>query len=249
MTIRNPDTWGRAYLYYGGEPMDAVCDKTFTGEASSDQFSSAVFLSDIDADGLSDVLICARFAADYRGRVYIYWGANDFRGSSPDLTLEGEQRSHMGGDEIVCGYFNNDEYGDILVGGFGYPDPHYPENRMGRAYIFNGNARASMDQLTDHVFEGESGHSGRFGIAVSSGDLNNDNYDDVVVGAWGYNNRQGRAYLYYGPFESSTDITFTWNTSNASPGKHILKASIAPVAGEEDEADNVSTATVYVKTP
>jgi len=58
-----------------------------------------------------------------------------------------------------------------------------------------------------------------------------------------------RAYLYYGPFEDATDITFNWNTTNATPGKHILKASIAPVTGEEDVADNVLTATVNIKIP
>lgn len=78
-------------------------------------------------------------------------------------------------------------------------------------------------------------------------DVNNDGYGDVVRSGWKYNNCQGRALLWYGPFDTIMDITFNWDTTNASPGKHILKASIAPVAGEEDVADNTATVEVEVK--
>jgi len=69
------------------------------------------------------------------------------------------------------------------------------------------------------------------------------------MGGWGYPNgtKQGRVWLYYGGPPLSTDITFNWNTTNASPGKHTLKASIAPVEGEEDTADNSVTVEVEVK--
>jgi hypothetical protein len=104
-----------------------------------------------------------------------------------------------------------------------------------------------MDEQVDCLFEGESGHTGRFGSGLSVGDINNDSYDDVVMEAWGYNNGQGRAYLYYGPFDTFRDITFNWDTTNAKPGKHTLKASIEPVAGEEDISDNTMTVVVEVK--
>ena len=221
-------------------------DKVFSGETEKDQFSTALDLFDIDNDDFAEVIIGARFAADYHGRVYIYWGAKDFDGSSPDLILEVEAGGNMGCGDIACGYFNHDGFGDIVTGAYNYPNDM---KKRGRAYVFNGNTRASMDQLADHLFEGEFGQAGRFGSATVSSDLNDDNYDDIVIGAWGYNNRQGRAYLYYGPFSDTTDITFNWNTTNASPGNHILRASIAPVAGEEDVADNVLTATVNIKTP
>ena len=242
------DKFGRAYLYYGNtqEKMNGTVDKVFSGETEKDQFSTALDLFDIDNDDFAEVIIGARFAADYHGRVYIYWGAKDFDGSSPDLILEVEAGGNMGCGDIACGYFNHDGFGDIVTGAYNYPNDM---KKRGRAYVFNGNTRASMDQLADHLFEGEFGQAGRFGSATVSSDLNDDNYDDIVIGAWGYNNRQGRAYLYYGPFSDTTDITFNWNTTNASPGNHILRASIAPVAGEEDVADNVLTATVNIKTP
>jgi hypothetical protein len=38
-------------------------------------------------------------------------------------------------------------------------------------------------------------------------------------------------------------------TSSATPGKHILRATITPVEGEEDTADNTMTITVNLKEP
>ncbi len=237
---------GRAYLYFGNRTgrIKAVSDHAFTGESHSNEMGASVEMFDIDNDGFDDVLVGARFAANWRGRVYIYWGSRDFDRGNPDVVLEGEPYSNMSGDNITCGYFNSDNYGDILVGGYNYPS--YPIMN-GRAYIFYGGTKTSMAQLADYIFEGESGHAARFGMMVSSGDYNDDNNDDVVIGAWGYNNSQGRAYLFYGPFSNTEDITFNWNTSNAKPGKHALRASIAPVEGEEDVADNTMTVTVEVK--
>ena len=240
---------GRAYLFLGNTQarIDTVCDYVFTGEAQNNNMGSSLEIFDIDADGISDVLVGARFAADYRGRVYIYWGANDFNGSSPGLVLEGETGSNMGGDNIACGYFNIDKYADILVGAYNYPDA---ATRRGRAYVFYGNKQLLMDASWDHVFEGEIGSCYQyFGVQVSTGDANRDGYTDALIGAPGYSEVRGRVYLFHGPFEDAIDITFTWDTSKVSPGKHALKASITPVAGEENTEDNSKTVSVEINEP
>jgi hypothetical protein len=59
----------------------------------------------------------------------------------------------------------------------------------------------------------------------------------------------GRCYLYYGPFSSVADITFHWDTTNASIGKHTLKVEIPPVPGEQNIEDNIKTVTIEVKKP
>jgi len=45
---------------------------------------------------------------------------------------------------------------------------------------------------------------------------------------------------------TSTTLSFTWDTTDASPGDHVLKAEASVVAGETDTTDNVKTATVNV---
>jgi hypothetical protein len=235
---------GRAYLYLGNTPddMDSICDKIFTGEQLGNQLGSSQCISDIDQDGFADILIGARFAAHFRGRVYVYWGARHFKGNRPDLVLEGEPGSNMGGDDIVCGNLNGDDYADVLIGAYNYPSRTI---RRGRVYVFHGSAKSTMDIIYDGVFDGEE-ELNRFGLNVAIGDANGDDFNDAFVGAYGYNNRQGRAYLYYGPFDSKTDITFNWDTTNTTIGKHALKVEVPPVPGEQNTEDNVKAVTIEV---
>lgn len=44
-------------------------------------------------------------------------------------------------------------------------------------------------------------------------------------------------------------ITFTWDTTNASIGRHTLKVEIPPVPGEQNTVDNIKTVTIEVKGP
>jgi len=46
-------------------------------------------------------------------------------------------------------------------------------------------------------------------------------------------------YIYYGPFSNIVDITFHWDTTNASIGKHTLKVEISPIPGEHNTEYNV----------
>ncbi|GAF69040.1 unnamed protein product, partial [marine sediment metagenome] len=52
--------------------------------------------------------------------------------------------------------------------------------------------------FSDVDLDGESkGDLFGYGALSSAGDVNNDGYDDVIVGAW-HNNDTGRAYIYFG---------------------------------------------------
>jgi len=238
------DRVGRAYLYYGGDPMDGICDVTFTGENNHDEFGSGIEVGDVDNDGRADIFVGARRYNRSRGRVYLYWGkAKASMSDDVDLTFEGESNQiAFGGDDIAVGYINNDDYGDIAICAYGWPNN---ENK-GRSYLYYGNNQGSMDTTCDHTFSGiDNGAMRQF---MTIGDFNNDSYGDFVVGGWGYNNSQGRVWLYFGgPANCSTDVAFNWDTTKASTGEHTLKAEIVPVAGEKDTADNTQTATVNVK--
>ncbi|MFC1604708.1 ankyrin repeat domain-containing protein [Planctomycetota bacterium] len=185
---------GRAYLYYGGprETMDTICDKVFTGENMQDQFGSSVCLFDIDNDGYAEVMVGARGHNGYQGRMYLYWGGTDI-GTQPDLLFDGERGSDFGGDTIECGHFNDDAYGDILVGAYSGGS-----NKEGRIYLYDGAPKISMDTVCDHTFTGERS---MFGGWFNIGNINGDKYDDLIVSAGlrrpNTNDTVERLYVYY----------------------------------------------------
>ncbi|MCK4819900.1 FG-GAP repeat protein [bacterium] len=240
-----PANDGRVYLYYGdlGTTMNEECDLVFNNENPGSEFGSGIDLFDVDNDGHADVIIGARkYGASNDGRAYLYWG-NDRKNmdDEADLFFEGEagESLHFGGFTVVCGYANNDNYGDIIINAY--------KRKQSRAYLYYGNAKTSMDTICDHIFSGEKAQCKPHGTRI--GDFNGDSYGDVVMGGNEYNNFQGRCCLWYGGPGSSTDITFYWDTTKVSKGKHSLKAKVGPVAGEKDTADNTVTTEVSVKTP
>ena len=243
--LDNENKQGRAYLYLGNtkEQMDTDCDWLFVDETPGSSFGSAVDIFDIDNDGYDDVIIAARYASSLRGRVYVYWGSESFDGSEPGVIFEPKEVSGAG-EYLQVGHINGDLFGDVLVGGWIYPGQQY---RHGRAYVFYGNSKDAIDTECDHIFEGEGRTEDWFGAQLGVGDVNNDGYTDAIFGAWGANHWAGRAYLYYGPFSSTSDITFNWDTTNASIGKHTLKVEITPVPGEQNSEDNEKTVTIEVK--
>jgi len=246
-TLSGGDAIGRAYLYYGGNPMDGVCDIVFTGENKNDQFGSGLEVADTDGDGRADIFIGARGYANYSGRVYLYWGKERRNLTNrADLLFEAESGlSAFGGDDIEVGDIDGDGYGDITIAAYGYPR----NAGSGRVYLYYGINQANANTACDRTIT----FSGRDNLAqfMSIGDFDSDGYGDLVVGGWGYPDgaRQGQVWLCYGGPSKCTGITFNWDTTNASIGKHTLKVEIAPVPGEQNTEDNVKTVTVEVKEP
>jgi len=254
-TMYYPDCFsrldGRVYLYYGapGTSMDEHPDLIFDAEYPGDEFGCDVDLFDIDNDGYADIIIGARRypRKTFQGRVYLYWGNERARMDADyDLCFDGEAgaKAALGGESVMGGYVNDDEYGDIVVSAFDYKN----FSQHGRAYLYYGGPKGSMDTTCDHTFTGEEADCQPQRTRVA--DFNGDGYGDIIMQGVEYNNYQGRCWLWYGGFKpSSTHVMLNWDTTNVSPGKHTLKAEIAPVPGEEDTADNTMTVMVNVKEP
>jgi hypothetical protein len=152
----------------------------------------------------------------------------------------------FGGDNVDCDYANNDDYGDILVSGTNYPN----NKRRGRMYLFYGNVKSEMDVICDMVFTGEN-NLDRFGYNGSLGDINGDNFADVLIGARTFKNEsfQGRAYLYYGGPSKPESIQATKLLHKAAPAGNInqVKSLISKGADVNAKDNKCYTSLWYAK--
>ncbi|MFH1196951.1 MAG: integrin alpha [bacterium] len=216
---------GRAYIYYGGSSMNNGADVTLSGEADSDFFGySVASAGDVNGDGFDDVVVGAAWNAaggTQRGKVYVYYGGNSMNNSA-DITLSGEADSDNFGFSVAsAGDVNNDNYGDIIIGALYNDDSG---TNAGKAYIYFGNW--SMDTVPDIELTGESAGDEFACIVSCAGDVNNDNYSDVLIGARGNNAvgiDGGRAYVYFGgnSMNNIPDIVMTGITAGDSFGQSI----------------------------
>jgi hypothetical protein len=194
---------GRAYIYYGDSSMDTTADAIMTGQGTNNYFGCSVSgAGNVNNDNFSDVIVGAYRYNNYTGRAYIYYGGSSMD-TTADVIITGAGINYdLGSTVSNAGNVNNDDYDDVIVGAY-----HY-NNYTGRAYIYYGGS--SMDTTADVTMTGEGTYS-YFGRVSDAGNVNNDNYDDVMVGAYGYNSNTGRVYIYYGgsSMDSTVDIILT----------------------------------------
>ena len=173
---------------------------------------------DVNDDGLDDVIL----GAPGRAGVYVVFGKED--GDVVDLSdLENES----GGGFLIVGTNNDDGVGVAVAGGIdvnddgmddiiiGAPESDVSAANAGFSYVVFGKADFTSVALSD--LESESG--GGFGIAgelnsdrsgssvAAIGDVNDDGFDDVAIGAPEANPNggdSGRVYVVFGT--DGTDI-------------------------------------------
>ncbi len=182
-----------ANLYFGREPFDTVADVVFTPPWG--EFGSTIASADFNGDGFSDIAIGR---PTYTGSVDIFFGGISVNAEC-DLRLRGDYDGSRFGEALAAvGDVNNDGYQDLAVGAPTGYDP------SGRAYIFFGSS--AMDTIPDVYMEGPIEGS-EFGNSIHKiGDINGDNYDDMLIGAPGwlaYPTQMSKLYLIYGGEEIS----------------------------------------------
>jgi len=189
---------GAAYIFYGGAAMDAAADLVLTGEAVNDHFGIAVSgAGDVNGDGFDDVLVGASdndAGGLGSGRAYVFFGGPG-TDDVPDLTLTGEAAdSYFGAAVASAGDVNADGFGDVMVGSAANDAGG---SDAGRAYVYFGGPGA--DDVADVIMTGVASNDYLGTSVAGAGDVNEDGFGDVVVGAPGVDtggNEAGGAYVY-----------------------------------------------------
>ncbi|MCP5062882.1 MAG: T9SS type A sorting domain-containing protein [Ignavibacteriae bacterium] len=229
---------GRAFIYFGNNNMDDIADVTMIGEVNSYEFGYSVSnAGDVNNDGYDDVIVGAHEAYSSYGAAYLYLGGN-FMNDSIDAIMIGEEKGGLFGRSVSgAGDVNNDGFSDVIIGAAS----HDFYTGSGRAYIYYGGiklyyAGIKRKKVADITLMGD-GDDTSFGFSVSNaGDVNGDGYDDVIVGAFGYNTSVEAAYIYYGgrTLDSSADVILKGEVDNSNFGYSVSSAGDVNKDGYDD---------------
>ncbi|HLP32363.1 MAG TPA: FG-GAP-like repeat-containing protein, partial [Bacteroidia bacterium] len=172
---------------------------------------------DVNGDGYSDIIIgVVKYdnSQTDEGAAFIYHGSATGISSSATTVLESNvSGAYFGKSVSFTGDIDGDGYSDVIVGAPNYANGQTDE---GAFFIFNGTASGVNTSYTRMVESDQT--NGMLGISVSfSGDVNGDDYSDVVVGFYGYTNGQtneGAFMIYHGDASGISASSSTFVESN-----------------------------------
>jgi hypothetical protein len=185
------------------------------GANSGDGFGWNVSTAgDVNKDGYSDFVIGAPFTdalGNDAGSIYLFYGFPGISSSKIDavnanVSIKGNLAGDLFGWDVACaGDLNADGYDDIIIGA-----PGNDSNR-GTVYIFYGQDSKTWQggfyaYNANVTITGDS-QGDQFGYSVAgAGNVNADEFDDVIIGAPGCDSNKGKAYIFLGYGGGLNDI-------------------------------------------
>jgi hypothetical protein len=230
---------GMVYLMAGphtGEIDIANAHARFIGENNFDYAGYDVSYSDVNGDGIDDVLIGAYGfdgGGNASGGAYVIHGpvSGDFDLYYAEGKYKGEGSFHFAGQSIAsAGDFNNDGFDDVLVGATG-------ENSLGTAagaaYVLFGPAETITTQdigTAEVKFVGHNDLSYAGWSVAPCNDVNGDGASDLIIGAPEDDTagvRSGATYVAFGPATGTIVLQNTHAKWTGSGTDHSAGASIS----------------------
>ncbi|MGB3673677.1 MAG: integrin alpha [Candidatus Nanopelagicales bacterium] len=226
---------GSAYVVYGSATPTTPVDLAnlgsagfrIDGAAANDLNGwSVAGAGDVNSDGFADVIVGAPYADNISrfnsGSSYVVYGSAS-RATPVDLgnlgsagfRIDGSGTSDQSGFSVAgAGDVNNDGFDDVIIG-----TPKADNNSLtdsGSSYVVYGSAsRATPVDLSNLGSAGfridGAATSDQSGLSVAgAGDVNNDGFADVIVGApYADNNSRsnsGSSYVVYGSATPTTPV-------------------------------------------
>jgi hypothetical protein len=161
---------------------------------------------DVNGDGYDDVII-----GTAEGSASGYFGSPDGLPTQPEWTVVSDQPdSGFGMPLAEAGDVDGDGYDDIIVAA-----PYYegPADEQGKVYVFHGSPDGLDGEATWTAQVSET-YNSYFGASVASaGDVDDDGYDDILVGGL---HHEKTIRLYAGSDEG-LKAKSTWSFSTGTP--------------------------------
>ena len=194
------------------------------GSDSEDQLGVALMVGDLNGDSTMDLLVGA--SGTNFGSVYLFFGplSGTTTTSAADAEFTGGSSASGAGAAIATADFNGDGADDLLYGGVADAADKGSGSAAGSAFMEYGPITSSGGAASYALYGATSADGA--GSSVAGGDLNDDGYDDLIVGASGASSSAGAIYVVLGPLTadmdlSSADISFSGVASGDEAGVSI----------------------------
>lgn len=195
----------------------------YIGEENSYYTGHSVsYVDDINGDSIDDLLLGSNGNNNVYGSYVIFGSGNsshntlvleDLNGANGFKIQSSESGDFLGFSINALGDFNQDGFNDIIIGAF---KSAINGVESGRAYVVFGTDQgflpvvdlSSLNGSNGFVINGEAAGD-KLGFSVAAaGDVNNDGFDDAIVGAYFANNQgddSGSVYVLLGTGVEYTD--------------------------------------------
>lgn len=209
IVIGAPGT-GRIYIINGSASLSGTIDLTVApanAVITGTGIGNVITAGDVTGDSVYDLLIGAPDVSSARGAVYLVAGVAGAGlpsavslPSGANATFTGSDANDLAGTSVRIGNIDADGNNDILIGAPGGDGPTGSRTDAGEAYILwgNGSMPASLVLSGAPVTIFGDANAARLGAFVTSGDINRDTPDDVVLLAPGPALSTGQLAVYYG---------------------------------------------------
>ena len=233
------DDEGRAFVYHGSSTgLSTTPAWIVEGNLASAQFGYAVAnAGDVNGDGFSDVIVGARMFPDENflgvpgdGKAFVYHGSPTGLATSPAWTAVSQQiGTEFAFSVASAGDVNGDGFGDVVVGAMAFDNG---EANEGQAYVYKGSP-SGLQAMPAWTAESNNSESLFGRLVASAGDVNQDGYSDVFIGAPFFHNvetAEGKGFVYHGSAAGlSTTAAWTVESNVTSAGFAFAAASAGDV--------------------
>uniref|UniRef100_A0A8C2XN81 Integrin subunit alpha 4 n=1 Tax=Cyclopterus lumpus TaxID=8103 RepID=A0A8C2XN81_CYCLU len=175
---------GKVFIFTIDSKMLRVVSEV-SGKQLGSYFGSSVCAVDLNADGLSDLLVGAPMATGVtreEGRVHVYINQGKAKLLEAEFQLSGSDAYAARFGETIAdlGDLDDDGYPDVAVGA------PQEDDLKGAVYIYNGREDGISPTPSQRITGSTLGRNLRmFGQSLSSGiDIDDNGYQDVAIGAF-----------------------------------------------------------------